>query len=128
MLPSLKLLRADEKLKKRADEKFKTIMKLLRFIIIIILMMHGSDAECSDLYPNQRTRFRCSACCSTSEHRKHPSLALVHRVLGPLSSTNTIPMLGYMTTAIFKWPSISTKSFNTDLFTSFWHADCLNLL
>ena len=32
----------------RADEKFKTIMKLLRFIII--LMMHGSDAECSDLY------------------------------------------------------------------------------
>ena len=81
----------------RADEKLKTIMKLLRFIII--LMMYGSDAECSDLY-HQRTWFRCSACCSVSEHWKRPSFAHVHRVLGPLSSTNTIPMLGYVTTAI----------------------------
>jgi len=43
MLPSLKLMRADEKL--------KTIMKLLRFIIT--LMMHGSGTECSDLYHQQ---------------------------------------------------------------------------
>jgi len=39
--PSLTLMRADEKLKK--------IMKWLRFIII--LMIHGSDAECSALSP-----------------------------------------------------------------------------
>ena len=80
----------------QADEKFKTIMKILRFIII--LMMHGSDAECSDPY-QRRTQFRYSACCSASKHQKHPSLAHTRRVLGPLSSTNTILMLGYVTTA-----------------------------
>ena len=36
----------------RADEKLKMIMKLLRFIII--LMMHDSDAECSDLYHQKK--------------------------------------------------------------------------
>jgi len=70
--------------------RWKMIMKLLRFIII--LMIHGSDAECSDLY-HQRTRFWCSTCCSAFEHRKHPNLMHTRRVLGPLSSTNTIPMI-----------------------------------
>jgi len=78
--------------------KWKMIMKLLRFIII--LMMHSSDAECLDLY-HQRTQFRWSACCSASEHRKHPILAHTQRVVGPLSPTNMIPMLGYITTAIY---------------------------
>ena len=58
-LPSLKLM-----VMMLADEKFKTIMKLLRFIII--LMMHGSNAECSDVY-HQQTRFRCLACCSAAD-------------------------------------------------------------
>ena len=78
--------------------RWKMIMKLLRFIII--LMMRGSDAECLDLY-HQRTQFRWSACCSASEHRKHPILAHTQRVVGPLSPTNMIPMLGYITTAIY---------------------------
>jgi len=33
------------------------------------------------------------------EHRKHVNLVHALRLLGPLSSANTIPMLGYATTA-----------------------------
>jgi len=55
----------------------------------------GSNVECSDLY--QQTWFQCSTSCSASELQKHPNLAHVCRVLGPLSSAYTIPMLGYVT-------------------------------
>ena len=48
---------------------------------IFITNKHNSDAQLA------------------SEHQKHPNLAHMHRVLGSLSSANTIPMLGYVTTA-----------------------------
>jgi len=53
---------------------------------------HGSDAECLDLYHKQ-TQLR-------QRTQKHPNLGHAHRVLGPLSSVNTIPMLGYITALI----------------------------
>ena len=89
------------------DEKWKRSGKLLRFIIILI--MQGSYAECSDLY-DQRTRFRCLACCSTSKHWKHPSLEHARRVLGRLSSTNTIPMLRYSLNIINWYTNLDSSS------------------
>ena len=37
---------------------------------------HGSDAECSNIYHQQR-QIRCSVCCSGSEYQKQPNLAHV---------------------------------------------------
>ena len=51
-----------------ADEKLKTIMKWLRFIITSV-DEHGSDAECLDLYHKQ-TWFWCSACIRAPETPK----------------------------------------------------------
>ena len=85
-------------------------MKLLGFIII--LMMYGSDAEWSDLY-HQQTGFQWSTCCFAFDRRKHPSFVHACRVLGTLSSTNTIPMLGYITTALYVLLSLSERYITT---------------
>jgi len=83
---------------KRADEKLKNDHEIAQ--IFNNIDEHCSDAECSDLY-HQQTRFQCSACLPASEYLKQPNLVHMRRMLGPLSSTTMILMLGYVTTAYY---------------------------
>ena len=89
----------------RADEKLKTIMKWLRFIITLINTVLMLNAQITNKHD--------SDAWLASKHRKHPNLVHTHRVLEPLSSANTIPMLRYVTTAYFTLSFQNEKYLNT---------------